>query len=313
MNSRFLTRRQMLQTSAALGCVAATPFSLDASASTAEATKSSTVPNPLKPPTEGSIPVAFLISDGAVLIDFVGPWEVFSNFMPQGRMGLFHLFTVSETTSPITASGGMKIVPDYTIDNAPAPKVTVIPAQNRASDAVLEWIRKSSRNADVTMSVCTGAYVLAATGLLSGKAATTHHGAYVDLATKYPDIHVKRGVRFVEDGNLASAGGLSSGMDLAFRVVERYFGREAAEQLAYDMEYQGQGWQHPESNQVYARVRTSTATKHFCAVCGMDTDPKSAPVSTYDGKKYYFCSPDHKAQFDAAPTKYVDATTSNKS
>jgi len=82
------------------------------------------------------------------------------------------------------------------------------------------------------MSVCTGAYLLAETGLLAGKSATTHHGAYVDLARKFPDIHVKRGARFVEDGNLASSGGLSCGIDLAFRVVERYFGREVAKQAA---------------------------------------------------------------------------------
>ena len=69
---------------------------------------------------------------------------------------------------------------------------------------------------------------------------------------QFPDIHLKRGARFVEDGNLATAGGLSSGIDLALRVVERYFGREVAQKTAYDMEYQGQGWMNPDSNQTYA-------------------------------------------------------------
>src|SRR5438445_1940914 len=122
----------------------------------------------------------------------------------------------------------MQIVPDYTIQNAPLPKVIVIPAQSQPSPAVLEWIRKSTKNTDVTMSVCTGAFVLAKTGLLSGKAATTFHAAFVPFAMQFPDVHLKRGARFVEDGNLASAGGLSSGIDLALRVVERYFGREIA-------------------------------------------------------------------------------------
>jgi transcriptional regulator GlxA family with amidase domain len=131
----------------------------------------------------------------------------------------------------------MKIAPDYTFEMVPAPKVVVIPAQNGASPSMLEWIRKSAKTADVTMSVCVGAFVLAKTGLLSGKAATTIHHAYTDLAVQFPDIQVKRGARFVDEGNVASSGGLSSGIDLALHVVERYYGREVAERTAYFMEY----------------------------------------------------------------------------
>jgi transcriptional regulator GlxA family with amidase domain len=132
--------------------------------------------------------VAFLISDGAVLIDFIGPWEVFGSVMIHGRMDFFQLYTVAETSKPVRAGGGMKIIPDHTLDTAPAPKVIVIPAQKDASQAVLEWIRRSAKTADVTMSVCTGAYVLAQTGLLNGRSATTHHASYVDFATKFPNI-----------------------------------------------------------------------------------------------------------------------------
>jgi len=223
MKGKSITRRELLQASAALGCLVATPFSAAASAlGSTEAARTSAVPNPLKPPAEGSIPVAFLISDGAVVIDFCGPWEVFQDVMVPGRMDMaFRLFTVSEKADPIQASGGMKITPNYTLETAPAAKVIVIPAQSAPTEAVLDWVRKSAKSADVVMSVCTGAYLLAQTGLLAGKAATTHHGSYIDFARKYPDIRVKRGARFVEDGNLASAGGLSSGIDLALRVVER--------------------------------------------------------------------------------------------
>ena len=116
----------------------------------------------LKPPDKGQIPVAFLISDGAVVIDFCGPWEVFQDVMIPGSEEMpFRLYTVAETKKPIRTSGGMQIVPDYTIQNAPPPKVIVIPAQSAPSPAVLEWIRKSSKTTDVTMSVCTGAFVLA--------------------------------------------------------------------------------------------------------------------------------------------------------
>ena len=127
----------------------------------------------LKPPDKGQIPVAFLISDGAVVIDFCGPWEVFQDVViPSSEQMPFRLYTVAETKKPVRTSGGMQIVPEYTIENAPPPKVIVIPAQSQPSPAVLEWIRKSSKTTDVTMSVCTGAFVLAKTGLLNGKSAT---------------------------------------------------------------------------------------------------------------------------------------------
>ena len=297
-----MKRRDLLKSSAALGIISAIPFSR----ATARV-DSPAQPNPLKPPAQGSIPVAFLISDGAVLIDFIGPWEVFGSVMIHGRMDFFQLYTVAETTKAVTAAGGMKIVPDHTLETAPAPKVIVIPAQKDASPAVLDWIRKSAKTADVTMSVCTGAYILAQTGLLNGRSATTHHASYVDLATKFPAIRVQRGVRFVEDGNLASSGGLSSGIDLAFRVIERYFGRGPAIQTAYDMEYQGEGWMKPGSNAIYDQPHTSTSANVVCAVCGMDVDPANSPKSSYKEKTYYFCSQDHKAQFDAAPLKFLEA------
>jgi transcriptional regulator GlxA family with amidase domain len=218
----------------------------------------------------------------------------------------FRLYTVSESTSPIHASSGMKIIPDYTFENAPAPKVIVIPAQSQPSKATLEWIRKSAKSADVTMSVCTGAFVLAKTGLLSGKAATTYHGAFASFVNEFPDIQLKRGARFVEEGNLATAGGLSSGIDLALRVVERYFGREVAQKTAYNMEYQGVGWMNPESNQVYASMPVSTAEHPLCPVCGMDVDVATSPKSVFKGTTYYFCSDDDKKTFDTAPDKFVN-------
>ena len=261
--------------------------------------------NSLKPASP--IPVAFVISEGAVVIDFCGPWEVFRDVMLPSGDHPFRLYTVSDKTAPITAGGGMKIVPDYTFANAPAPKVIVIPAQSEPSQAMLKWIRESTKSTDVTMSVCTGAFVLAKTGLLDGKSATTFHGAFGPFAMRFPKIDLKRGARFVENGNLATAGGLSSGIDLALRVVERYFGREVAAKTAYNMEYQGQGWMNADSNQIYAAAPVSTAEHPLCPVCGMDVDVATAPKSVYKGTTYYFCSDDDKKTFDAAPDKFVSA------
>lgn len=300
-----MNRRELLQRSAALGLTAVGSLTIPgAAAATRDAAAETAAPNPLTPPANASIPVAFLISEGAVVIDFCGPWEVFERvYLPGRKYDAFTLYTVAETAAPITAAGGLKIMPNYTIANAPAPKIIVIPAQSPASEATKNWIRNATKNTDVTMSVCTGAFVLASTGLLSGKPATTHHGAYVDLAMQYPDIHVQRGARFVEVGNLASAGGLTSGMDLAFRVVERYFGRDVANQTATLLEYQGQGWLNPNSNSEFAGPIKQSANHPVCAVCGMEIDRSLS--STYKGKTYYFCVREHKQIFDASPEQFA--------
>src|SRR5580704_2231619 len=285
-----MNRRELLQKTAVFGLAAAVSFSsADAEgAINIHSEKERSDLNPLKPPTEGSIPVAFLVSEGAVVIDFCGPWEVFQDVsIPGGKDDPFRLYTVAETTNPIHASGGMKIIPDYTFETAPVPKVIVIPAQNGRSETTLEWIRKSTMTTDVTMSVCTGAFLLAQTGLLSGRAATTFHAAFNDFAARFPDVRLKRGARFVEDGNLSSAAGLSSGIDLALHVVERYYGREVAKNTAYAMEYQGQGWMNPDSNNVYAKARTSTNEHPICPICDMDVDRATALSSVYKGKTYY--------------------------
>lgn len=300
-----MNRRNLLQRSAAFGLSAAGSFAL-ARAAKAFPTATSIVLNPLTPPADRSIPVAFLLSEGAVVIDFCGPWEVFQRVnIPGRKFDAFSLYTVAETAAPLHTSGGMEITPAYTIANAPPPKVIVIPAQSPASEATKAWIRNATKTTDVTMSVCTGAFVLASTGLLSGKPATTHHGAYVDLAMQYPDIQVQRGARFVEVGNLATAGGLTSGMDLAFRVVERYFGRDIATQTASLLEYQGQGWLNPSSNSEFAGPIRQSADHPVCAVCGMEID--RSLYSSYKGKTYYFCVPEHKRIFDASPAKFAPA------
>lgn len=303
-----MKRRDLLQMSAAVG-VGVSLSGATGAAFGVESRTANTVAtvDPLPVPADGIIPVAFLLSDGAVVIDFTGPWQVFQIARSNGRGNPFQLFTVAETTTPIVASGGMTVVPQYSIAHAPTPKVVVIPAQSEPTGPVLAWLRAVARNADMVMSVCGGAFVLAKTGLLSGKAATTYHGDFVNFARMFPDIQLKRGMRFVDVGNLATAAGLSSGIDLALHVVERYFGRAVATSTAYELEYQGQGWMDPNSNQIYAQGHQSTDEHPLCAVCQMDVDKTTAPRSTYQGKTYYFCMPSHKSTFDSSPERFVSA------
>jgi transcriptional regulator GlxA family with amidase domain len=204
----------------------------------------------IAPPARGErLRVAFVVTEGAVVIDFTGPWEVFQDVMIPSRgpnmedEHPFDLYTVSDTRAPIRVSDGMRIVPDYTFDDAPAPKIVVVPAQSGRSPQMLAWIRKMTGQSDVVMSVCTGAFVLAEAGLLNGKSATTHHQALDRLHQQFPQIAVQRHVRYVQsDPVIFTAGGLSSGIDLALHIVDLYFGRPAAEATAQFMEYEGKGW-----------------------------------------------------------------------
>ena len=242
-----MNRRRFLTTASTIGGVvaalpAARTFAAPNESNTSDVKGIATEKYKLTPPAKGSIPVTILISEGLNVIDFSGPWGVFESVsLPGAVEPPFRLFTVAEKAELVVSGSGLKLIPHYTFANVPEMKVVVIPAQ-KGSDAMIEWLRKAPATADVIMSVCTGAFKLAKAGLLSGKAATTHHEFVDKLEKEYPDIQVKRGVRFVEGEKISTAGGLTSGTDLALRVVERYFGREIAQTTATYMEYQGRGW-----------------------------------------------------------------------
>jgi transcriptional regulator GlxA family with amidase domain len=202
-----MNRRDLLTAAAAAALLAAETS--PASAATQPTTHSEPKSiKPLTPPPKGKIPVAFLVSRDAQVIDFAGPWEVFQDVHVPSRGSTmdermpFELYTVAESTDPIRATGGLKIVPDHDFASAPSPRIIVIPAQDQASAATKEWLKKAAPQSDVTMSVCTGAFVLGSAGLLSGLAATTHHDFYDRFAEAFPDVQLKRGVRFVENDKI---------------------------------------------------------------------------------------------------------------
>jgi transcriptional regulator GlxA family with amidase domain len=209
---------------------------------------------------ERPIRVAFLLSEGATLIDFAGPWEVFQDVMVDGAgkpiramaqldagstaRHPFTLYTVAERRDPLRVSGGLTVVPDHTFPDAPPPDVIVVGA-HRPSEAELSWLKRASATAGITMAVCTGASVLARAGLLDGQKAVTHYWFTEEYGKRWPKVTFVPGARFVESGRVASSAGLSAGIDLALRVVERYLGREVAQGTATFMEYQGEGWKQP--------------------------------------------------------------------
>jgi putative intracellular protease/amidase/YHS domain-containing protein len=302
MKGRFtMNRRELIQKSALFGlAVGAGSIAgyRKAAAQVSAPGSSVSTPSPLTAPAAGMLPVAFVLGKGAVVLDFAGPLEVFAGASTKDGKQLFAPYMVAASKVPVTVGGGMRVLPDHDFNSAPQPKLIVIPAMifSEKDAEMLDWIRTASKGTDLTMSVCNGAFVLAKTGLLDGKSATCHHGGFFDFAADYPQVHLKRGARFVEEGNLASAGGISSGIDLALRVVERYVGHELTVQVADEMEYQGKGWLSPESNEAYAKMPELTGAHPICAVCLMDAT-RSINTS-YKGKTLYFCSKGHKETFE---------------
>ena len=201
-------------------------------------------------PAGRQIRVAFAINPGVQVIDVAGPWETFQDTYAaaDATESAFQMYTVSETLEPVRGSGGLMMVPHFTIDTAPVPDVVVVPHFDQPTpftaetSAIHRWIRDAHTQAALTMSVCTGAFQLAKTGLLDGVPMTTNQRAYNSFAKSFPGIDLRRGPRFVEAGRIATSGGLSAGIDLALRVVTRYFGGTVAQQTADIMEYVGPGW-----------------------------------------------------------------------
>jgi transcriptional regulator GlxA family with amidase domain len=190
------------------------------------------------------INVAFVISPGANVIDLAGPWEVFQDVMLTSGTGTdtpFRLYTVSDAARTLTATGGLRLAPNYTLRNAPRPSIVCVGAQ-RGSSGIHAWLREQAQHADVVMSVCTGAFQLARAGLLDGRRVTTHHEFWDSFEAQHPQATLVRGSRFVVDEKFYTAGGLTSGIDLALHVVQRYFGTETAARTARYMEYESERW-----------------------------------------------------------------------
>ncbi|MGH8172209.1 MAG: GlxA family transcriptional regulator [Rhodanobacteraceae bacterium] len=227
-----------------------TAFPLVVAAERAETTPAR--PAALVAPAQGKIAVAFVVTENANVMDIAGAWEVFQDTMVPARgtsmddQMPFRLFVVSDKKTPVKLTGGMTIVPDYTFEDAPAASVIVVGAQS-GSDRLAAYLRARHAAGNVIVSVCTGAFKLALAGLLDGKQATTHHDYVDDFHSKYPNVQLMPGNRYVRsDATVFTAGGLTSGIDLALHIVDLYFGPEVAAKTANYMEHTGTGWKSPE-------------------------------------------------------------------
>ncbi|HLX09276.1 MAG TPA: DJ-1/PfpI family protein [Thermoanaerobaculia bacterium] len=193
--------------------------------------------------------VGILIFDDVEVLDFAGPFEVFSRTRLRPGAAArrseesapFTVFTVAPSHQPVTAIGGLVVVPRYSLADAPPIDLLVVPGgwgtRPLLADAgVIDWIRLAAGRAERVASVCTGALLLAQAGLLAGRRATTHWAALDELAEMGLGVTVVRDHRVVDDGVVTSAG-VSAGMDMAFYLVEGLFGREVADETAHYIEY----------------------------------------------------------------------------
>lgn len=186
--------------------------------------------------------VAILLFDDVEVLDFAGPFEVFAVTDELSDYKRFNVFTVAESPGSVRARNGLKVVPDHTLESAPKSDVLIIPGGfgSRAllrKPSVLEWVRVRHRHATHTVSVCTGALVLAKAGLLAGLDVTTHHECLGLLRELAPDARVHADRRFHDHGKILTAAGISAGLDVSLHLVARLHGPAAAQKTAAYMEY----------------------------------------------------------------------------
>ncbi|MFW5331481.1 DJ-1/PfpI family protein [Hydrogenophaga sp. ZJX-1] len=195
-----------------------------------------------------TLTVAILAFDEVEALDLAGPYEVFTT---ASRMALrerpsdpapFAVFCVARERQPVRARAGLTLLPDHGFSDTPPVHVLIVPGgvvdgAIRCAET-LRWVAQASERAQLTASVCTGAFVLAASGVLTGGPVTTHWEDQTDLARAFPSLDVKAGVRWVDQGRIVTSGGISAGIDMSLHLVARLAGEALALRTARQMEFQ---------------------------------------------------------------------------
>ncbi len=186
--------------------------------------------------------VAILLFDEVEVLDFAGPFEVFAVAGELHDDSPFRVYTVAAATGPIRARNGLSVNPDYCLNDAPPADVLIVPGGigTRAlmHDAVVcDWIAVAAHRAEIVLSVCSGALLLAKAGLLAGLRATTHHAVLDLLREVAPTTEVVAGTRYVDNGRIVTAAGVSAGLDASLYVVGRLCGEKVVARTAAYMEY----------------------------------------------------------------------------
>jgi transcriptional regulator GlxA family with amidase domain len=186
--------------------------------------------------------VLVLVFDDVEVLDFAGPFEVFGVTGLRTGPAPFNVQTVGLSKSTIRARNGLEVVPALSIDDDAPCDILIVPGgygtrREMHNELLLDWIRRRAKDAEVVLSVCTGALLLARAGLLDGLDATTHHVAFDELAAAGPTTAVLRGQRIVDNGHIVTSAGISAGIDASLHVVAKLLGNDVAAETAAYMEY----------------------------------------------------------------------------
>jgi len=186
--------------------------------------------------------VAILIFNDVEVLDFCGPFEVFSVTNEIHSLKPFNVYTVAEEDKPVIARNNLSVNPRYTINNCPKPDILIVPGgqgtrKEMNNPVLVNWVKDSFDHLELLLSVCTGALILAKAGLLEGLTATTHHAALDLLKKAAPKTKIVKDQRFVDNGKIILSAGISAGIDMSFYVVDKLVGKEAVVATSKYMEY----------------------------------------------------------------------------
>ena len=187
--------------------------------------------------------VAILLFDDVEVLDFAGPFEVFGVARTTDGGPAFEVVTTALQAGEVVARNDLRVVPTCTTSDLTDVDILVVPGglgtrREMTRPAMLDFLRTASSSADLMLSVCTGALLLGAAGLLEGRSATTHWGAIGELRALDSGAEILPEARIVDNGRLIVSAGVSAGIDAALYIVSRLLGGELAEQTARYMQYE---------------------------------------------------------------------------
>ncbi|SDO10652.1 DJ-1/PfpI family protein [Alkalicoccus daliensis] len=187
--------------------------------------------------------VGIYLFDEVEVLDFAGPYEVFSAAELEDGTKPFQVVTLSETGGLIAARNGLRVETEKAMQAAPELDILIIPGGYGATSAeihkkdVISFIQAQEKKTDMIASVCTGSYLLAEAGLLNGRKAATHWKDIEEMEKKYPEVQMKRNVKFVDEGHILTSAGISAGIELSLHMVKKVLGEEVMKNTAKHMEY----------------------------------------------------------------------------
>lgn len=188
-----------------------------------------------------TLTLGIVLFDGVEELDFAGPWEVLRYAEVSCGAGL-RVLTVAENAGPVTCSKGLRVLPDFTFDDAPPLDIILVPGgqgtrRERHNPAMLQFLQHQGESAQWVTSVCTGVLVLLAAGLADGRRVTTHWDAFGELDAQDGEVVAVPGVRYVRDGNLVTSAGVSAGIDMSLWLLGELFTPDLARAVTKGIEY----------------------------------------------------------------------------